>query len=82
MKNLNGIKPILNKKSAKGDTMGVSYCEILEKDNSNKVTELKKELQRLTMKIIDEDYEDEEEGKNEKRNESENRVILDIIKRK
>ena len=34
------------------------------------------------MKIIDEDDEHEEEGKNERQNESENRVILGTIKRK
>ena len=66
----------------KGETISVSDCEILQKDNSNKVRELKKELQRLTMKIIDEDNENEEEGKNERQNDSENRVIVDTIKRK
>ena len=46
-----------------GETMDVSYYEILEKDNSNKAREFKKEFQRLTTKIIDEDDEDEGEGK-------------------
>ena len=34
------------------------------------------------MEIIDEEDEHEEEGKNERQNESENRVILDTIKKK
>jgi len=50
----------------KGETIDVLDCEILEKDNSNKVRTLKKKLQRLTMEIIDEDDEDEEERKNER----------------
>jgi len=61
--------------------MSVSNCEVLQKGNSNNVKELKKQLQRLMMEIVDEDDEHEEEGKNERQIESENRVILGTIKR-
>ena len=62
--------------------MDVLDYEVLETGNSNKARELKKELHRLTIEIIDEDDEDEEVGKNERQNRNENRVILDKIKRK
>ena len=62
--------------------MGDSHCKVLQKGNNNKTRELKKELQRLMMEIIDEDDKDEEERKNERQNKSENRVILGTIKRK
>ena len=41
----------------KGETIGVSDYEILKNSNSDKATELKKELYKLTMEIIDEDDE-------------------------
>ena len=62
--------------------MSASNYEVLEKSDSNKVRELNKELQRLKMKIIGEDDEDEEDGKNGRQNESKNRVILGTIKKK
>lgn len=59
---------------AKSESMGVSEGEVLEK-GSNKSRELKKELQRLSLEIIN--YEEDEDVDNE--SENNNGVILGTI---